>query len=127
MTTARDIIKRALRQIGELASGEDPPAEDAADALTALNGMLAAWEIDGIRIGLPALAINDTVTLPASQIDGITYNLATALAPEYNVQISPALATLADRGKAQLQRAYLFNPVVQTPRELSGTYRIWTR
>ena len=43
MTTALDIITRALRPIGALASGETPNAEQTSDALDMLNDMLATW------------------------------------------------------------------------------------
>lgn len=127
MTTARDIVKRALRQIGMLASGEDPASEDANDVLAALNGMLSGWTMDGIRMNLPELALTDTVALPAGHIDGICFNLAITIAPEFGANVSPALATLADRGKQQLQRAYIYVPEVACERELSGTYRLWVR
>lgn len=108
--TARDIIKRALRQIGELQSGEDPAAVDANDALTALNGMLASWDADGLRLGLPTLALTDTVPLPAGHIDGIVFNLAVTLAPEFGANVSSALGTLATRGRQTLQKVYRYVP-----------------
>lgn len=40
--TALDIIKRAMRLIGVISIGETPTDEEAADALTSLNGMMAS-------------------------------------------------------------------------------------
>jgi hypothetical protein len=48
----REVIKRALRLNGALASGDDPDATDLADALTALNAMQRAWfgTLIGVRM-----------------------------------------------------------------------------
>lgn len=43
MATARDIINRAFRLIGNTDSGESSEGAEYADALQALNDMLAAW------------------------------------------------------------------------------------
>lgn len=43
MTTARDVVKGALRLIGVISSSDEPTAEEADDALTAMNQMLASW------------------------------------------------------------------------------------
>lgn len=48
--TAADIIKRALRIIGVLASGETPDANMQADALEALNAMLDAWRTESLMV-----------------------------------------------------------------------------
>lgn len=48
MATAADIIARALRTIGVLASGETPSANEQADALTVLNVMLDAWRTESL-------------------------------------------------------------------------------
>ena len=43
--TARDIIVRAYRRIGKLGSAEELSAEDAANGLEILQGMIDAWQI----------------------------------------------------------------------------------
>lgn len=50
MTTARDIIKAALRKIQVLGTGRKLAAEDAADALEALNAMIASWSVEGALV-----------------------------------------------------------------------------
>ena len=47
MTTARDIIKSALRKISALGVGTDLNNEDAQDALSALNTMVASFSVEG--------------------------------------------------------------------------------
>lgn len=58
--TRDDIIKRALRLIGALAQGESPTTDQVTEAAVALNGLVKAWEADG----MPLWAIKErTITL----------------------------------------------------------------
>lgn len=50
MATAAQIINRALRLIGVLASGETPSANEQSDALMALNAMLDAWRNESLMV-----------------------------------------------------------------------------
>lgn len=50
MTTARDIIKASLRKLQVLGTGKSLAAEDATDALEALNAMIASWSIEGAMV-----------------------------------------------------------------------------
>ena len=47
MSTIRDLITDALKEIGVVAEGEVPSAEAAADALRVVNRMVAQWSLDG--------------------------------------------------------------------------------
>ncbi len=64
-----DIIKRALRMLGVLAQGETPTADQVTEAAVALNGLVKAWQADG----MPLWALKQTtITL----LDGInTYEI----------------------------------------------------
>ena len=44
------IIKRALRLIGVLAQGEEPTTDQHDDAASALNGLVKAWQADGMPL-----------------------------------------------------------------------------
>ncbi len=48
MTTALDIITQAMRKCGILSVNESPTAEEANDALAALNNMLESWSNDSL-------------------------------------------------------------------------------
>ena len=50
MATAGDMIKRSLRLIGSLGSGETPTAEEQGDALEVLNSMLETWSANGLDV-----------------------------------------------------------------------------
>ena len=72
-TTRDDIIKRALRLIGVLAQGETPTADQVSEASVALNGLVKAWQADG----MPLWAIS---TLPVTLVAGkSTYTIGTAV------------------------------------------------
>lgn len=49
-TTRDDIIKRALRLLGVLAQGETPTADQVSEAAVALNGLVKAWQADGMPL-----------------------------------------------------------------------------
>src|SRR5262245_39397408 len=48
--TGQDLIASSLRLIGALASGETPPAGEAADAVVILNQMLDAWSANELMV-----------------------------------------------------------------------------
>lgn len=50
MTTARQLIKSALRKIGAITKNENPTADEAVDGLQALNGILSSWSNDSTKI-----------------------------------------------------------------------------
>lgn len=45
-----DIIKRALRLIGVLPQGESPSTDQVTEASLALNGLVKAWQADGMPL-----------------------------------------------------------------------------
>lgn len=127
MAVVLDVIKRSLRMIGVVAEGETPGAAQAEDALITLNGMLAGWEGVGIRLGVPELALTDTVPLPPSHDDAIAYNLALALATEYGNDLRPAVVAKAEEGMAALRSMYSVPPTVLMPPELWARIRVYRR
>jgi len=48
--TARSLIARSLRELGALAVGETPTADEASDALTTLNELLEAWSLERLMV-----------------------------------------------------------------------------
>lgn len=50
MATARTVVKRALQIAGVLTKQEDPAADEAADGLSVLNGMLSTWSNDTLLL-----------------------------------------------------------------------------
>lgn len=122
MTTARDLVTMSLRSIGVLHSGETPSAEEANDGLDALNQMLHSWLYEGVDLQHETLGLNDTVPYPDDHIGPIRWNLAVRLSPDYGIQVTPAIAALADQGFRQLARDYCEPDTLEMPRELSSSY-----
>lgn len=105
-TTARDTIHGALRLIGAVPSGEVPTAQEAADGLAALNGMLHGWKNRGVDLSHVDLALSDAI-VPAEEFhEGIKYLLAVRLAPEYERPPAPELMSIADNAWRAIEMAY---------------------
>jgi hypothetical protein len=54
-----DLIKKAMRHIGVIATGETPTADEATDGLAALNDVIETWNLEGL-----AIFNTGTVTFP---------------------------------------------------------------
>lgn len=98
MTTARQIIRRAVKELMYLAEGEDPSAETVSDGLDMLNGMIASWHHQGLMIFYPpgktwvgdwknntTYAVNDAVSR-----NGNTYYCTTAHVSSINDEPGPS-------------------------------------
>jgi hypothetical protein len=48
--TARDMVTQAMREIGVLASGENPTADEMSDGIVRLNSMLKSWAAKGLNL-----------------------------------------------------------------------------
>lgn len=105
-TTARDTVFGALRLIGAVPSGEAPTAQEAADGLAALNGMLHGWKNRGVDVTHVDLALSDAIALGDEFQEGIKYLLAVRLAPEYERSATPELVSIADNAWRAIQMAY---------------------
>jgi len=67
--TRDDIIKRALRLIGVLAQGETPTTDQTSEAAHALNGLVKAWQADGMPLwALKSYSVPLTATVASYRI-----------------------------------------------------------
>lgn len=48
--TARDMVTQAMREIGVLASGENPSADEMKDGIVRLNSLLKSWAAKGLNL-----------------------------------------------------------------------------
>lgn len=79
MATIREIITGSLRLIEVAGAGETIPAEDAADALSAMNAMLDSWSVDGNKVWTESIETFSLVGGTASYTIGIGGTFNTAL------------------------------------------------
>jgi hypothetical protein len=76
MTTARDIVTRALQKIGAVTKNESPSADEASDGLAALNAMYESWTVDSLSI-VSTVTENFSLTAGVGQYNigpGATFN-----------------------------------------------------
>jgi hypothetical protein len=78
MTTALDIIKRAMRQIGALAEGEVPTAQEEQDGLDAFNDVLETWSLESLSVYGSLPETFATIANTASYTIGVGGNFNTA-------------------------------------------------
>lgn len=116
MATALDIVRRSMRLIGVLAEGEVPTAEQASDALAALQGMIGEWETRGLRLGAlvdSTIALSGDLPLPPTHLNAMVFNLAVAIAPEYGRSDAlQAVVPQAERSFRALQGIYARAPTI---------------
>lgn len=76
--TPLDLITRAMRLIGSLASGETPSGAEATDGLDVANGMLDTWQAERLMIFSTQRVVNDSNNVPLTLVAGQqTYSLGT--------------------------------------------------
>lgn len=105
MTKVADIIKDALGHLRVIDANEAVEAEDAADAIRALNLMMQRWEGNGIAVGWVNVASpDDMLPAPAAAEEAIGFNLALRLRARYGATLDKDVIESARDGKAALMR-----------------------
>ena len=85
MATVQDIITRALRKIGVGAVDETPSDADLAKGLVDYNSMIHAWTLAGVDLSHTDQVLTDTFSLGDAYQEGVVYNLAARMSPDYTV------------------------------------------
>lgn len=117
MTTAADIVTRALRKIGVATASQPVNANELNDGVTALNAMMHAWKLAGVDVEHVDLTATDDFPLGPEFEEGTVYVLASRLSPDYEVP----QGFDADDWFRKIQAAYLVINDVRMPALL--TYR----
>ena len=118
----QELINGTLRLLGVYQTGEAPTAQESKDALEALNLMLNSWVIQGVNLGYPTLTLQELVPYQDWHLPCFRYNLAIELAPEYGIQINPALAKRAEETFRAVQARYSEPPEMSVPEALHPYY-----
>jgi hypothetical protein len=110
MTQVITVVRHALRLLRVIDAETVPEAQQAEDAIDALNRMMTRWEADGLALGWQNVSLpeSDMPTDPMCD-EAIGYNLAIRLQPEYGVSLSPAVIAGAASGLASLRADMLNN------------------
>lgn len=114
MTTARDIVSRALRKAKIVGHGENAAAEDASAGLEDLNMMLAAWKLAGVDTSHTTLTLDTTFPLAPEYEEGTVYMLAQRIAEDFAVPVGFD----ADDFFRRIQAAYMTINSVSLPAPL---------
>lgn len=95
MTTARDIVNRALKWLAITDSGESPASADAADTLQALNDMMHEWKAHHIDVLHSDYTLDSTVTffVPPDEGDSEYYGMPSYQGTWNASTNSPSLAS----------------------------------
>jgi hypothetical protein len=104
--SAQRIINRALSTIGVLEAEESATSAQAVDALDTLNDILNEWDARGISGGYSDVELSDELILDPDEYRALRLWLALDLAPEYQAQVPPALAAMADESRRLLEAKY---------------------
>lgn len=102
MATVADIVTRAYRKIGIVAHDDAMTADQAAGGLDALNAMMSGWGVWGVTYAHTDLALTATFPMNAKWHEGVVYQLARRLAPDFS-----AAGPDDDRWFRALQAAYV--------------------
>tara|TARA_B100000780_G_scaffold79934_1_gene54322 strand:+ start:1090 stop:2133 length:1044 start_codon:yes stop_codon:yes gene_type:complete len=101
------VLTRALRLLSVAQAGESLEAAQVQDSLMSLNAMLATWQSKKIINSAPTLTSGGDMTVAASVVEPIIYNLALRISPEYGVQMSEEARLVAQTGYASSSRQNL--------------------
>lgn len=106
MSTNREVVTDALREIGVLDADESASIEDATLALREMNKLMSSLMADGIDLGFPAQSnISDEFPLDEMAEAQIVVLLSTRLTKHFqSSRPSQVLAIDADSARAQLLR-----------------------
>ena len=103
MSTAPEIVTKALRRLGVIDSAQSPAADDMRDGSDALDVMIASWASHGVDVTLD-------IPLGAKFEQAIIAMLAMRLADDYGSQPGPVVQRDAESGWRMLQAAYITAP-----------------
>lgn len=120
MTTTAVLVARSLRLIQVIDARQPVRDPDMQSAILALNAMMRRVEADGVALGWqPVSSPSDELPIPEEAEQAVAYMLATLLAPEYGVDVSPVVAAGAAGGMADLLRDQMvatpIQPILDVP------------
>ena len=105
MDTAAEVIQDALSEILVQPSEAPIQADEAQTAIRAMNRMMAQFDSQGISLGYTKVtSLGDLVTIPDGALNGLVYNLALRLSPQFDAPVTQALVAAAADGLDAMRR-----------------------
>lgn len=113
MAKVIDIVSRALRLLRVTDADSAVDARDFETSVVALNAMCTRWEASGISFGWTPVSIpEDVISCPPEFEEGLTYNLAVRLRPEYGTGLDQDVIATASASLSALRRdVFVANPL----------------
>ena len=103
--TADYVVRKVLDMLVIGAAEASIEASDAQAVIDYMNDYMASLDALGIDLGYTEVDnLGDLVTVPAGAIRGVIANVAIAVAPSYNIQITPGLALQGRAGLKAMRR-----------------------
>lgn len=84
MSTVLEIVTRAFRKLDVSGVGDVLQADEIAEGVDALNGMMHAWKLRSVDLEHTDLAAEDDFSLGPEFEEGTIYLLAERLSPNYS-------------------------------------------
>lgn len=99
METASSLIGDAFAEILVQANEQELQSVDFQNGVRYLNRMMSSWASSGLALGYSKVSkASDIITVPEGALEGMVFNLALRLAPQYDIPINPLLRENARRG-----------------------------
>ena len=116
METAQSVINDALQEILVQANESDIEAIDFSTAARYMNRFMASLASQGVSLGYTKVTkASDPITIPDGAIEGLVFNLALRLAPQYDIEPTPYLRESARSGMQAMLDIAVYVPPTRMP------------
>jgi len=104
MTKVSEVVRDALLVMRVIDASGAPDADEARDAVNALNRMMRTWEAEGLALGWSDVeGVDDDLPAPAEAEEAIVYGLALRLRPIFGRALEPDVIAMAESSLSALR------------------------
>ena len=97
MATVAQVAKASLQKILVQATEAPIEASELQDFIFGMNNYMLDLDASGIQLGYTAVSDGgDDVTVPTGALRGVIYNMAIEMAPEFDGEVTAAVAKIAN-------------------------------